>query len=197
MSALCLLEHGESRRDSVKDTFDVDVDSTLPFVYFERRERRNRHNASVIHQDIDLAVSIKRLLNQGVNLIPLRHIHCDRECFAAFRGDVLYDGIETIFAASPQHYRCAEIREMTSGAFAKPAARAGDDNSFPSMFLVMIISLLWRSIQLRGRCLLTRIALLLSSHELLYEPRNLIRFRVQRKVPHVQNVHLCFWYVAI
>ena len=58
--------------DPVEHALDIGVD--LPLVDLEEIKRRDRHNSSIVHQDVDLAVCVDGLLYQGFDLRPLREI---------------------------------------------------------------------------------------------------------------------------
>jgi hypothetical protein len=53
---------------------NVDVDHPVPFVDLERRERRQRHHASVVDEDVDAAELGLGEVNEDLNIIEVDNI---------------------------------------------------------------------------------------------------------------------------
>ena len=59
---------GQSGSYPIEHTFDIQVDHSVPLVNLEESKRRDRHNAGIVHQDIDLAVCVDGLLYSKATL---------------------------------------------------------------------------------------------------------------------------------
>src|SRR4029077_14395165 len=110
-------EYRQSCGDAVEHTLDVDVYHLPPFVHLQSCERRHGHDAGVIHQHVDLAVSLQSHLDERVNLLSLRDVDRDRQRLSALCSDVLHNGIEPILAPCSEYDGCSESCEVTCRTF--------------------------------------------------------------------------------
>jgi hypothetical protein len=58
VTALCFLEMGESSSDTIEHALEIDVDHAVPLLDLEESKRRDRHNAGIVHQDVNLAIRV-------------------------------------------------------------------------------------------------------------------------------------------
>src|SRR5436190_10439720 len=124
------LLHVQSCGDAVEHTLDVDVDHLVPFVHLQSCEPCDGHDAGVIHQHVDLAVSFQSRLDECVDLLSLRDVDRDRQRLTALRSDVLHDGVKPILAACSEYDGCSEFCEVRCGAFPETTARACNHYDF-------------------------------------------------------------------
>ena len=64
MSETLLAKDRQRGGDSVKNTFDVDVDHVFPIFNPQVIHRRYRHDAGVVDENVELAVAVKREANE-------------------------------------------------------------------------------------------------------------------------------------
>src|ERR1035441_5510419 len=72
VAAFLLQKVRQCGRNAVEHALDVEVDHAIPLVDLEKRKRRDRHDAGIVHQDVDLAIGVDGLVDQGLDFGPLR-----------------------------------------------------------------------------------------------------------------------------
>ncbi len=65
---------GKGCGNSVEHALHVDIDHLIPFVDFERGEWRERHDASVVDEDVEFAEGALGKLEKGIDILPVRYI---------------------------------------------------------------------------------------------------------------------------
>ena len=113
--------------DPVQHAADVDVDHPVPFVDLERRERRQRHHASVVDQDVDAAELELGEVHEGVNIIEVDNIERSIADEAAGALDLVRKAFQPVRPSSAKHDACAMLGEHSGGPFADTARSAGDE----------------------------------------------------------------------
>src|ERR1700722_20337194 len=125
-AALLFLHVRQSGSYSVEHALDVEVDHAVPLVDLQKRKRRDRHNAGIVDQDIDLSVCVDGLLDQSLNLRPICYVDRHGKRLCAIGLNALHNGVETILTSRSQNDCCAQLCQMASGTLTETAARTRD-----------------------------------------------------------------------
>jgi hypothetical protein len=129
--AVALLFHQRQHGgDAVEDAADVDVDHLVPFVDFQRFERRERHQAGVVDDDIDMAVLFDGDGDEGLHVFEAGDIERGELDGAAFAAQLGGDVFEAVGAACADDDVVAAAGEQAGGGFADAAAGTGDEDDF-------------------------------------------------------------------
>ena len=127
MAAFLLQKVRQCGRNAVEHALDVEVDHAIPLVDLEKRKRRDRHDAGIVHQDVDLAIGVDGLVDQGLDFGPLRCVYCNSERLSTAGLNVSDNRVETILTSRAQNNCSAQFCEVPSGALSETAARTRDD----------------------------------------------------------------------
>lgn len=116
------------RPDAPKHALDVHVDHALPLVHLNCGKRRERHDAGIVHQDVDASPSVDRGLRKGCHGVTVGHVQHLRQggtsCVSNLRGN----GLDTSQAACTQQYFPTGGAKLSSDALADAAGGASDQN---------------------------------------------------------------------
>jgi len=107
VAAFLFQEVGQCGRNAVEHALDIEVNHAIPLVHLEKRKRRNRHDTCVVHQDVDLAIGVDGLVDQGLDFCPLRCVDCDSERLSTAGLNVSDNRVETNLAPRAQNDSCA------------------------------------------------------------------------------------------
>ncbi len=69
VAALLLLHVGQRRGNAVEHALEVDVDHPVPILDLAALERRVRHQAGIVDDDVDAAVQPNGVIDQALDLI--------------------------------------------------------------------------------------------------------------------------------
>ena len=116
--------------NAVRHALDVDVDGALPVIDLAAFERRVRHHACIVEDDVDAAVLLDCAVDGGLNLRRVGHVRDERGRLAACcaRGAYFAYGYPAVVISRPQSLHPRAVRalfassESTSGA-AVPSGR--------------------------------------------------------------------------
>ena len=113
---------GQGGGYAVQHALDVHVDHPVPLVDLEQLERRKRHEARIIDDDVDAAMRIHSAIDQRLHLGAVGHVGLSH----GFPVDAEFVGQrhEPVQPPRAEHDFCASTGEMTPGLGAQPAARA-------------------------------------------------------------------------
>src|SRR5258708_1438846 len=136
VAALLLLHMGQSGRNSVEHTLDIEVDHAVPLVDLQKRKRRDWHNTGIVDQDIDLSVCVDGLLHQSLDLRPICYVDRHGKRLCAIGLNILNNCIETPLTPSFARWRAV----LSPSPLLAPVMTT----TFPSIFLLMAFSLLGR-----------------------------------------------------
>ena len=124
----CLRKDGQRCRDTVQNTFDISVDHILPIVDAQIVERRDRHNAGIVDENIKLAVALTCQLDKVGQIVTPADIFASVRGFTAHIRDASRQSLEAIRSARAEYELCTTISEKERSRLANSAACAGDDD---------------------------------------------------------------------
>ena len=118
----------QGRGDAVEHALDVDVDHAVPVFHLAALERRVRHEARVIKDDVDAAVLLDCSVNEAAHLRHVGNIRAD----GSARGQRKLFGqlLNSLDPSCAQHQLRTEPGEAACRRFAQTAARASNDDHF-------------------------------------------------------------------
>src|SRR5690606_31144056 len=103
----------------------------VPLVDAEHLERRERHDAGVVDEDVDASEPPGGAVDEGLYLIAVGDVGGDGEGLPAVLFDLGRERLDPVSAAGAEHEAGTLGTEVAGGGLAEPAARAGDDDDFP------------------------------------------------------------------
>jgi hypothetical protein len=129
VSALLPLHVRHRRGNPVQHTFDVDVDSAVPVVDLPTLERRMRHDAGVVEDDVDASVLLHRGVDQRLDLRGVGDVghKSGRRAFRA--GDLIDQRVKPLGAPRSEYDGRPALGEMSRRGVAQAAAGAGNDDN--------------------------------------------------------------------
>jgi hypothetical protein len=112
MPKTLLAEDGQRRRDTVENTFNVDVDHILPILNAQVVEKRYRGNASVANENVKFTVSITSQLDELRQVFAPFNVSA---CVGRFTAGILNAGhqrLQPIQSPGPKYNRHTTLREQ-------------------------------------------------------------------------------------
>ena len=88
---------------SVQVALDVDIDHPIPFIDLEGRQRRNRHDSSVIHHDIDAAETVDSSLDECFHFSALRDVHGEADSLTACGRNLFRDCVDPVLTPCSEY----------------------------------------------------------------------------------------------
>ena len=96
MPALLLLHLWKGGGDAVENSFDIDVDLPFPFLDLEGLDRRDGHDAGVIHDDVDTVETVDCSLDECVHLSVFRNVDGKPDSLTACDSNLFHDGVDPL-----------------------------------------------------------------------------------------------------
>src|SRR5262249_24325141 len=109
---------------------DVDVNHLVPLVHLERFQRRKRHDARVVDDDVYFAEFALREIDEGFDVFALRDIEGTIMRGTAFSANGRYQRFKSVSAPRAQHDGRALLRQEARLRLSDSAACPSDCNDF-------------------------------------------------------------------
>lgn len=132
VTSLALIEVRKDGCNPVQDTTDVHVDHPVPFIHFQLGERRKRHDASVVHDDIDLTECTNGEVGKGIHFVEPGHIERLELGDPAISANLRDELFETIGAARAEYDARTPGGKVAGHGFANSTAGTGNEDDFLS-----------------------------------------------------------------
>jgi hypothetical protein len=130
LAVALFLHDRQSGGDAMQHATDVDINHLIPFVHFERFQRRKRHDAGVVDDDVHLAEFALRKIDEGFDVFALRDVERPIPRRTAFGADGGNQRFEPVRAPRAQDYVRALLRQQARRRLSDSATRPGDCNDF-------------------------------------------------------------------
>ena len=123
-------EHGKSRRNTVEDTLDVDVDHLVPIIDAQLVQQRYWPYPGVADKHVDFAEPLTGQRNEPGQFIALLHVRSDIGRFATRYHNLPGNGLKAIRPARAEYELRPPPCEQERRRPANPAAGTGNRNDF-------------------------------------------------------------------
>ena len=121
---------GQNGREAIKHALDVDVDHAVPFIDLERRHQRQRHDAGIVYDDVDITESLAACLCEGLDALPVGDVKRMDDDVGARAAQFFGQRLKAIQPARAEHQFCAGGGQLSRNAFTYPARCTRDENNF-------------------------------------------------------------------
>lgn len=116
----------QRRVDAPEHALDIDIDGLIPFVDAPHGQRRQRHGAGIVDQDIELAKCLDRKVDERRHVIPVGDIQpADGHMIAT---QPISQRLKAVQSAGTQHDFRARLDKVTGRFGTKAGTAAGDGN---------------------------------------------------------------------
>jgi hypothetical protein len=113
-----------------RDAANIDVDHRVPVLHLQRRERRQRHDASIVDQHVDAAEARNRVIDERLHVRAAGDVERTTFGGAARGNDFGGECFEPVGAACAEEQFRAGGGKFARRRSADTAARAGDQDDF-------------------------------------------------------------------
>ncbi|EGE58966.1 hypothetical protein RHECNPAF_2530040 [Rhizobium etli CNPAF512] len=117
-------------RDAVEHTLDVDIDHPVPLLDLEGRERRERHDAGIVEDDVEPAEFRSGKTREGLDLGTVGDVKLPQTHRSAPGFDFAGEPLQAFGTPRADHDVGAGRSQHLCRSFADAAAGAGDGNDF-------------------------------------------------------------------
>ena len=118
MTRASCLHVGQHRGNAIEDTADIDVDHPVPLVDLKRSHRRQRHNASIVHENIHAAELGFAEIHECLHVLAARYIKSAESSLTFLRLNGRHELFEPLAAARPDDNVCAAFGKQPCCGFA-------------------------------------------------------------------------------
>ena len=130
MSETLLAKDRQRSGDAIQNTFDVDVDHLLPILDAQVVKERIWRNASIVHENIKLAIPLTCQLDEGGYIVAPFYVCWCIAGFTATNRDASRQSLKSIRSARPKYDLRTALSEQQRSRLANAAACARDHDYF-------------------------------------------------------------------